>query len=120
MAKTSRAAAARAAAAAAEKGGSEITVRWRKLELVVPARLPLAVAFDLAEAEEDSGGLDQQTLFRVLRAVLGRDQFRQVRNAIADESISIDEGVDVLLDLFQTVTASYGLSPGESSASDGS
>lgn len=118
-----RAAAARAAAATAEvaEQRTEQVVKWRDLSLTVPGSLPLAVAFDMAEAEEDgAGALDQQTVFRVLRAVLGREQFRQVRNYVADERITVDEGMDVLVDLFEAVTRTYGFEPGESSASDGS
>lgn len=88
-------------------------VTWHSVELVLPVKLPLAVAFDLAEADE----LTQTTLMRVTKSILGTGQYRAVRNQIADEGIPMEDGEDVLVDLFQVVLGHYGISVGESSAS---
>lgn len=89
-------------------------VEFRGHTFTLPDELPATLLFDITDLEV--AGNDPMPVFRLLRSLLGPDQFTELRNLVAgDEQIvhTIDELIE---DLF----AQYGVSLGERSASPGS
>lgn len=95
----------KAKAAQAEQDKKKIT--FRDLELQLPEELPTAILFDVVELEADAN--DPLPLFRLLRALVGPDQFTDVRNQIADD----EDVFDSLDELVKAALAPYGMSLGE-------
>lgn len=101
------AAANKAAAARAEKKPAPRKLTWKGLKLELPPELPDTLLFDITEME--AAGDSGLAAFRMLRSLLGQDQFLQVRNALDRKEI---EPLDIA-DLFEAVLAKYGLTSGE-------
>lgn len=99
-----------AAAAVAEVDGRSPVIHWRDLELTLPAKVPPTVLFDVVECEADEDAL---AMFRLLRSLLGGEQFTDVRNAIRED----DDINTLVVDLFEQIFGEYGSDPGEASAS---
>lgn len=98
-----------AAAAVAEVDGGSITAQWRGLTLTLPSVLPPTMFFDVVEGEDGN----VLAMFRLLRDLLGSDQFGEVRKTITPA----DDAGDVITDLFEVIFADYGADLGEASAS---
>lgn len=95
-----------AAAARSEAKGEAKTATFRDLTLSLPPTLPASVAFDFM------GGDDDPSMpFRVMRDVLGDDQYQQVRDAVTGDSI--DNLGEIVSDLLNSVLEQYGLSAGK-------
>lgn len=109
---------AKKAAAASQEAGGERTVAWRTITLTLPATLPGTLMFDLAEVEQSPNAFGP--LIATIESMVGPEQLRQVRDLIAAEQIGMDQVGDVLKDLVQTVFGAYGMTEGESSASQDS
>lgn len=108
-------AAARKSAAAAARGevnGTPKTAEFRGLTLTLPEHLPASIAFDFMDDEVAD---DDSFVFGILKTVLGREQLRKVRNAVATENL--DDMPEILSDLTGAVLGPYGLSVGKSEAS---
>jgi hypothetical protein len=107
------AAASKGAAARAEAKPKPKKFTWRGLRLTLPAELPLELMFDIAELE----AVDENPMpiFRLLRTMLGPEQFTDVRNKFAD--IGTKNGDDPLGGLVEGILSKYGVTLGESKAS---
>lgn len=103
----------KAAAARAEKKPEPESkeVQFHGLKLELPDRLPETVMFDITDIESGVQMDDPRPIFRLLRSVVGGDQFVAIRNQIEIESLPVGESV---MDLMKDVLAEYGLTSGES------
>ena len=100
-----------AAAAAAETDSQPHVVEHAGLRLELPAELPSEILFDIIEIEASDGTANAYLVcLRVLRSLVGVDQFTTIRHRIGSE-------VDEVVGLLNTALAPYGLSLGESEAS---
>lgn len=111
---TGKAAAGKAAAARAEKKPRAKSLTFNGIKFTLPPELPDTFIFDVIEIE--AAGDSIGPVFRMLRSMIGPEQFNLLRNAVEDKSISPDE-ID---DFVSAVFDKYGLGLGESSASQGS
>lgn len=92
-------------------------VEWQGLKLELPIEPPEEMLFDIAEVEASPD--DTMSIFRVLRSLLGRDQFIEVRNKVAElRAVEPDEIHS--RDVIEKVLEAFGMSLGESSASQDS
>lgn len=98
------------AAALAETNGKPKAIKFRDLELTAPSKMPPTLLFDIAEIEAGDGNI--MPLFRILRSLLGPDQFTDVRNSFTDKDTDDDVygAVDKLLG---ELMGAYGVSLGE-------
>lgn len=100
-----------AAVAVAEVDGETRDFEFEGIMLIIPAELPPSLMFDLIEAEADDGATSSYMLdLRMLRQIVGGEQFLLLRNRIGNEPPKVSELITKLL-------AEYGLSAGESPAS---
>lgn len=90
-------------------------IKYHKLELRLPDSLPETVMFDITDMEAGVATDDPRPVFRLLRSVLGPDQFVSVRNIIESENLTVG---DEVIELMKDVLAEYGLTAGESGASE--
>lgn len=114
MSTTGKAAASKAAAAVAEAKGDEKTVEWQGLTLTMPAEIPAVLLFDITELEATSDG-NPMPMFRLLRSLLGGQQFTQARHHVPKG----DDGTAVF-HLLSDALGQYGINLGESPASQDS
>lgn len=99
------------AAAADELDPQPKQVTFREVTLDLPEDLPGTILFDLTELEASGNAM---AVYRMLRSVLGPEQFATVRN-----QMTADDNVGELIDgLFDEVFGAYGITVGESSASE--
>jgi hypothetical protein len=98
-------------AAAAEVTDTPRAITFRGVEITLPRELPPTLLFDVAEMEANDGS--PMPVFRLLRSLLGAEQFTAVRNQLTDKDDVVDIVNELLVDLF----AQYGITLGESSAS---
>lgn len=104
----------KAAAARKERTPEKRTYEFLGHELELPGRPKEELLFDLVEMEiEEENPI---VLTRMLRSLLGPDQFLLVRNLIAAQ----DGEKPYLVDLLTGLLEEYGMSLGESEASSGS
>lgn len=99
------------AAARAEKAPKPKKLTFKGIKLTLPAELPPTLLFDFTELE--AAGDNPMPLFRLLRSILGPSQFTEIRNAMDTGTL---EATD-LSGLLEATLGKYGLTPGESSAS---
>lgn len=102
------ASAAQAEAARDEATESAKTVAFRGATLTLPPELPATMLFDIVELE--AAGDNPMPLFRLLRSVLGPEQFVEVRNEIKPDEEIVDAVDGLLTDVF----GQYGLTLGKS------
>lgn len=119
MATTGKAAADKAAAAVAETSDAQKTVEWHTLTFELPAVLPEEIVMDWVELEAADEGRGPIVLGHMLRSVLGPKQFQQARHRITKLRVE-DPEPSYLMDLARAVFEPYGVSLGESEASQGS
>lgn len=99
----------------AEAAQTEVTeesksVEFRGVELSLPAKIPGALAFDLAALEDEN---TPSALIRVLKGLLGDEQTKLVRSKIVDDEVSMEEIVVVMAELLDTIIDQYGTGTGE-------
>ncbi len=113
-AKVSRAAAQKAIADLKDKPK---TSSFRGIELTLPAKMPAAFAFDIAEVEEalQEGGMG--ALNRLMAGFIGPEQWRTVRRKITEDNQSIEDLGSIVTELLDTVVGPYGIDVGKSGAS---
>jgi hypothetical protein len=97
-----------AAAARSEKSPKGKTLKFKGLTVKLPPTLPDTLLFDMAEIE--AAGENPMPVFRMLRSVLGPEQFGEVRAAVEAGTIKVADLDDFITQIF----GKYGLSPGES------
>lgn len=111
-----------AARAEVNGNGAKKNITWNGLKLELPAKLPGTVLRDFAKLEE--GRQQLSPLTNLIESILGSVQNDQVWDLIGDKGWDIDKTTEALMDedkgLIPKVTAKYGLTTGESSASQGS
>lgn len=107
----STAVAARAENSKKSKDEGPRKVMFGNLELELPERLPETILFDITDIEAGVEMTDPRPVFRLLRSVVGPEQFTAIRNKIAAEELSVG---DEVIDLMGKVLAEYGLTTGES------
>jgi len=102
---------ATAARAEKQKGGKSKALTFNGVKFKLPAVLPDTILFDMVEVE--SQGSSPLPMFRMLRSILGQEQFAALREAVESETIPAEE-----LDRFiEALFSKYGVTPGEPSAS---
>lgn len=111
---TGKAAAGKAAAARAERKPRAKALTFKGLKFALPAELPDTFIFDVIEIE--AAGESAGPIFRMLRSILGSEQFNVLRNAVENKAIAATEIDDFVSAVFEK----YGLGLGESSASQDS
>ena len=119
MAETSKAAASKAAAAVAETSDETKTITWHDLTFDLPAVLPEEIVMDWVELEAADEGRAPIILGHMLRSVLGPQQFSQARHRITKLRTD-DPEPSYLMDLARAVFEPYGVSLGNSEASQDS
>ncbi len=110
-AKSGRASKKGSAAVRAEKAKSK-SVKFRGETLQLPDELPPTLLFDITEVEAADD--NPMPVFRMLRSLLGAEQFVAVRNKIA---VSENEDFADVGKLVEAIFAQYGVSAGEAPAS---
>lgn len=86
-------------------------IEFEGLELELAPSLPAAMMFDLIETEASEGGANAYLVhLRLLRSLVGPDQFMTIRHRIGED-------VDKVWELINLVLAEYGMGLGESPAS---
>lgn len=119
--KASAALAEREAAKAAEAGEKPPakSVEFHGLTLALPDELPDTLLFDIVEIE--ASGTNPIPLLRFLRSLLGPEQFVALRNVTGENANGDAEAFgNSIAELVADVFAQYGVTPGESEASQGS
>jgi hypothetical protein len=98
----------KAAAAKAEKENKPKTVEFQGITLELPAKLPAAVAFEIADVEENGEGIGS---IRILKSMIGLENYKRVKARVYDAG---EADLDVALgDLIEEVAGLFGLKPGE-------
>lgn len=108
---TGKAAAGKAAAARAERKPRPKSLTFKGLKFTLQPELPDTFIFDVVEVE--AAGDSIGPIFRMLRSMLGSEQFMRLRNAVEAGTIAPEEIDDFVAAVFEK----YGLDLGESSAS---
>ena len=106
-----------AVAARAEANGDAAdkkTAMFGNLELELPENLPETILFDITDIEAGVEMEDPRPIFRLLRSIVGPEQFTAICNKIEADQLSVG---DEVMDLMGKVLSEYGLTTGESSAS---
>lgn len=114
MAGKGKAAPKKGAAALAES--EEKSVTFRGVDIKLAPKLPATLLFDLTEIE--IAGESPLAVLRLLRSLVGPEQFRLIRNRV--ESAEEDDGFEDVGSLVSNIFEQYGLTVGEASASDDS
>ena len=115
--RTGTASRAQAEKAIAELGDKPRNTTFRGVKLTLPSKMPATFAFDVAEMQAGNG-TDLGVLHRLMVGFMGDDQWRAVRDKIASDGSPMDDLGDIITELFDSLTSAYGVSLGESSASD--
>lgn len=110
--------AAASAAARAEANGKVEPISFRGLELKLRPKLPLSVIARYGVLREN----DIAGSFRILEAMVGREQFSLLMDKLDEEEIDIDDekGMTEVGELLRSAFIAYGLTEGEAEASDSS
>lgn len=101
-----------AKAAGDEKTDQPKKIKWRKLELELPSKLPGTVYFDIFDL--DAVRTEEAQKLSILRNVIGDDQFADVRNRIIEDEIPAEDVDDAIDELLEKVMGTYGLTQGNS------
>jgi hypothetical protein len=105
----------KAAAARAEKQQPESkTVTFDGITLTLPDEMPDEILFDMIEGEASNGAVSEYIIcLRILRSLVGPDDFMTIRHRIGREP-------DKVMKLVDDAIEQYGLTLGESEASPNS
>lgn len=101
------AATTQAAAASGEAKGENKTVDFREITLTLPPELPATLLFDVTELEV--AGQNPMPVFRLLRSLVGPDQFAEIRNALNPD----DDAMSLIDELLGSIFGAYGIELGE-------
>ncbi|MEA2689627.1 MAG: hypothetical protein QOD51_2234 [Candidatus Eremiobacteraeota bacterium] len=112
---------AAAKAAVAERNGTAQprVEKIRGVDVTIPAQLPQTFIMDYAEMQEMQINQRPESIgvaAMVVKSVIGEEQWRAVRNAMAGE-IGEDGGAAVLGELMSAILRTAHVEPGESQAS---
>lgn len=89
------------------------TVEWQGLTFAIPPELPAVALLDQVEMETSQ---NLTAMIRLLHTVLGVDQYHQARNRVVELSDkTMENQVENIVDLVNTVFNAYGVDEGESS-----
>jgi hypothetical protein len=94
-----------------EKAAQEKVIKWNGLSFTAPGQVP-EEAFAKFEFDQVEATNVNQPAYRLVREILGAEQFREARDALT--------GFDDITELLDAVTNAYGLGQGESEASPAS
>jgi hypothetical protein len=100
----------KAGAARSEANGKPKHLKFRGLNLELPAELPETLVYDIVALRH--AGDNPMPAFDILYSIVGQEQFFEIRNKIGI--------TDDLSELFTKLFAKYGMTLGESSASQSS
>jgi hypothetical protein len=106
----------KAAAARAEKHVESVpkTVTFEDVTLTLPDEMPDEILFDMIEGEASNGAVSEYIIcLRILRSLVGPDDFMTIRHRIGREP-------DKVMKLVDDAIEQYGLTLGESEASPNS
>jgi hypothetical protein len=104
----------KAAAALAEKKPAPKTVTFEDVTLTLPDEMPDEILFDMIEGEASNGAVSEYIIcLRILRSLVGPDDFMTIRHRIGREP-------DKVMKLVDDAIEQYGLTLGESEASPNS
>ena len=107
----------KAKAAVAEKSdGGPRTVKWRGLSLEVPAVLPAEFAWAMADAEQSDRKMFAP-LLNLVRAIIGEEQERRVRDKLTADEVPFADVPEVMETLVKAIFEAYGMAEGDSDAS---
>lgn len=104
----------KAAAARSERKPKPKKLTFKGLKLTLPPELPETILFDFVDLED--AGNNPIPMFRLLKSVLGDEQFLALRHANANGTVQAED----LPELLEVIFGKYGLTPGESEASQAS
>lgn len=110
---------ARPSRAAAEKAAADTTdgpklTTFRGIALTLPAQMPAAFSFDIAEVQFDlAEGNGLGGLHRLMVDFLGPDQWRTVRRKITEDGEAIDELGAIVTELMDAIVDPYGADAGK-------
>lgn len=90
-----------AARRADQKKNKNIT--WKGIKFDLPERMPKAILFDFIDIEAE--GTDPAPVFRMLRSLVGAQQFQKVRNAVEQGNAEPDD----VFDLVRKILNKYGV-----------
>ncbi len=105
---------ARPSRAAAEKAIADMKDKpkmstFRGIELMLPAQMPAAFSFDIAEVQFDlAEGHGLSGLHRLMVDFLGPEQWRTVRKKITEDGEGIDELGAIVTELMGAIVDPYG------------
>ena len=111
------AASRKGAAASAEKSDEPRTIDFRGLTLTVPKPADWSAELYFAMGDLESGKTKIAGANGVLAAMLGQDQFDQVRDRLIEQQVKFTDVEEILGELFMAAMEAYGTTSGESSAS---
>ncbi|MES2867618.1 MAG: hypothetical protein V4703_12820 [Actinomycetota bacterium] len=106
-----------AKAALAELADASRISHFRGVALMLPPKLPATFALDMAEVQASQGQQELGPTYTLLVGLLGRGQWRKVRDKIAEDGDSMEQIGDVLQEVFKAIMDPYDVTPGESPAS---
>src|SRR5262245_26360485 len=93
----------RAAAAVREANGKAPTIKWRKLDLVLPAEAPGDLAFSIENGEASAA----------VQEIFGDQQYVQIREKLKAEKLSMVGTFEALAKLLGLCFEAWGLAEGE-------
>lgn len=111
-----------AARAEVNGNGKPKNIKWNGLTLKLPKELPGTVLWDFAALED--GEKQLAPLIALIKSVVGPEQNREIIEKVREKGWSIEKTTEALMDedkgLVPLITAEFGLSTGESEASQDS
>lgn len=111
-AKKKAAASRKGAAARAETKDQPNTFEFRGLELSLPKKLPLSIAFKWRQVQKDRTG-GQFAILDVLEKLIGAEQYEAVEQKIDAEGLTVEDDAEVLFELIDGVMEAFGTTAGE-------
>jgi hypothetical protein len=92
--------------------GNAKTVEWESLTFALPPEMPAVALMDRADMESSN---DSGAIIRLLRTVLGPEQFMAARNRVVEISNSdMSDQIEKITDLIGAVMNAYGTDEGKS------
>ncbi len=90
------------------------TSAFRGIDLTLPAQMPAAFSFDIAEVQYDlAEGNGLGGLHRLMVDFLGAEQWRKVRKKITEDGQSLDELGAIVTELMGMIVEPYGAEAGK-------
>jgi hypothetical protein len=124
MSKKATKAPSKAAAAKAEVQDQQEpkSFEWRGITLALPDELPGTVLFDFAEMESQiRAGEDRiGPTVELITSLVGADQVQAVKAKVAEDKLTLEEALEEIPGLLNSLLEQFGMGLGESSASQDS